>query len=138
MKRPAVAKHWADVYVEELRSQAEKARAFGDDRGAKMFEETARQVEQRRAAYEDEELTAVQGAIESGYSEQQLRNLRRGKGGNWSGRRRDLPRRPGVMATAPQLLAGDRAKESAGQLVSIAARVGRSSDAATHSRSAVR
>lgn len=133
----AVPKHWADVYVDELRLESERMKAYGDERGAKMCEETARQIEQRRAAHEDEEITAVQAAAESGYSEQQMRNLRRQK--IWSGRRRDLPRRP---AFAPVLsgVRGDVAKEHEGQLnsLSIADRVGRSSNGASHRRSVSR
>lgn len=122
MTAPAV-RHWADVYVDELHERAGSMKAFGDDRGATMCAEVAREIAQRRTAYEDEQLTAVQGARESGFSEQRLRELK--KEGKWSGRRRDLPRHPGLQLAGPALV-GDRQKEASGQLsVSIADRVGR-------------
>lgn len=128
-------RHWADVYVEELRDRAKSMKAFGDDRGAKMCEETARELEQRRQLYEDEELTATQGAEESGYSPQRLRQLRHE--GLWSGKRRDLPRHPALVPSAPRLLAGDAAQEQRGQ-TSIASLVGRGTDGRTRRRSAAR
>lgn len=116
-----MTKHWADVYVQELRDRAERMKAFGDDRGAAMCTEVARELEARRAAWEDEELATAAAAEESGYTPTRMRELR--KEGLWSGRRRDLPRKPAVEAPRPQL-AGDARKERAGQgSLSIADRV---------------
>lgn len=115
-----MTKHWADVYVQELRDRAERMKAFGDDRGAAMCTEVAREIEARRAAWEDEELTAAAGAAESGYTSTRLRELRHD--GQWSGRRRDLPRKPALEPQRPKEVTGDVAKERGGQL-SIADRV---------------
>lgn len=128
-----MTKHWADVYVAELRDRAESMKAFGDDRGAKMCEEVAREIELRRAAYEDEELTATAGAQESGYTATRLRELRKDR--LWSGRRRDLPRKPASEHARPRELAGDARKERNGQSsLSIADRVLRNHDGRTTGR----
>ena len=133
-----MTKHWADAYVEELRARAEQAKAFGDDRGAKMCEEVARELEARRAAWEDEELTAAAAAVESGYTPTRMRELRKER--LWSGRRRDLPRKPAVDAPRPRELSGDARKEREGQgSLSIADRVLRNQDGrATQRRRASR
>lgn len=86
--------HWADVFVRELRERAELMARHGDERGAQMCTLHASEIEARRQTYEDEELTPAAAVEESGYTASNLRRLR--KDGLWTGRRRDLPKRPGA------------------------------------------
>lgn len=90
--RAGVRKHWAELLVEEIRQAADKVRTFGDPRSADVMDKHAALIEQRRQAWDDAELTNAEGAIESGFTPDRLRQLR--KDGKWSGKRKDLPRHP--------------------------------------------
>jgi hypothetical protein len=109
--------HWADRYVELLRERAQTFKLHGDVRGATMAELHAREIEQERQAWEDEEISNEEGAALSGYHPDMLRRLR--KEGKWTGKRKDLPRRPRTTPSGPQILDPERAKKSG----SIAERV---------------
>lgn len=95
--------HWVLTFVKELRERAETLRRYGDERFATITEQHAAEIEQHAAAYDDEELTIQDAARESGYTDANLRRLK--KLGQWSGRRRDLPRRPILTAAPPKLVA---------------------------------
>lgn len=91
-------KHWAAEYVDELRDRAKGMRKYGDERGATIAELHATEIEERVAAFDDEELEIDEAAEISGYHPESLKRLRRE--GEWSGRRRDLPRHPGKAVPA--------------------------------------
>ena len=84
-------KTWIDDYVELLRNRAAEFEAHGDAKLAKTCELHAREILERRALWDDVELSNVEAAKESGFTQQALGAMRRS--GKWSGKRGDLPRR---------------------------------------------
>jgi hypothetical protein len=84
-------------YVIELRERA-KHPLFGDSPEAKIAARIADELESKRIAHLSEELPMSEAVKESGYSAVQLGRLR--NEGKWSGRRADLPRRPGLVRLA--------------------------------------
>lgn len=105
-------------YISELRQRAEDRRAEGSSLAA-VYERVANELEAARARFLNEEPPIEEAVRDSGYSEVQLRRLRRE--GKWSGRRADLPRRPRPSAPQPagerptlaeQVLARRRARRS--------------------------
>lgn len=81
-------------YVSELRERA-KHPLFSDSPEAKIAARIADELESKRIAHLSEELPIAEAAKESGYSPVQLGRLK--TEGKWSGRRADLPRRPGTV-----------------------------------------
>lgn len=80
------------TYVRELRDRGGAAHVNEDGKASAFYMVLASELEARLATYVNEELTYAQAATESGYSEDSLRKLV--AAGQWSKRRRDLPRRP--------------------------------------------
>lgn len=87
-------KDWLTVYVEELRGRASDP-LFGGSAEARAAAAIAEELETRRRAELYSTPSTAEAVAESGYSEVQLRKLR--KSGAWSGQRYDLPRRPGTV-----------------------------------------
>lgn len=87
------AKDWLTLYVEELHTRAEDRRKEGAP-SAEVYARVAEELEARRRAALYSVPTPAEAAAESGYSQEQLRKLKRS--GAWSGQRYDLPRRPGT------------------------------------------
>lgn len=87
--------------VERWRHDAERFRAYGDERGARTCELHADELERAWASWWLEKLTVAEAAEESGYSESRLYALveegtipNAGQEGAPRIPRRDLPRRP--------------------------------------------
>lgn len=101
--------------LDAWRAEAEMLRGrYGDERGARLCEVHADELEARLIMHLDEELTLQEAATESGYSYQHLRALiaggqltNVGRKGAPRVRRRDLPRKPRsatqVTTPAPRL-----------------------------------
>lgn len=79
-------------FIAELRRRASDA-VFGGSAEARVCARLADELEARRAAYLDEELTVVEAAEITGYDESSLRRWR--AAGTITLCRRDLPRKPG-------------------------------------------
>jgi hypothetical protein len=107
--------------AEKWRSEAELFRRYGNEQGAAACELHADELEEKWGEWQDEPLTVAEAAVESGYSEDHLRQLIRegripdnrasGSQGAISVRRGDLPKKPGqrqpvaaVEAMAAKLL----------------------------------
>lgn len=78
-------------FVTQLRDRAQDP-LFGDSAEAKVAARIADELEAIRLAYLSAELPMADAVKESGYTDVQLRKLK--KEGKWSGKRIDLPRRP--------------------------------------------
>jgi hypothetical protein len=92
----------SDAYVLDivatLRARAADPLLKGSET-ARMAAALADEIESRRQAFLLEEIPIADAVRESGYSEANLRRLRRA--GKWSGRRADLPQKPGASTPAP-------------------------------------
>lgn len=88
------AKDWLTLYVEELHERADDRKKEGAP-SAEVYARVADELEARRRAALYSVPTPAEASAESGYSQEQLRKLR--KSGAWSGQRYDLPRRPGAV-----------------------------------------
>lgn len=89
----ATPSDWVTEYIEMLRQRAADRRAEGAPT-ADLYDRVASELEDRRRAHLYSTPTTADAALESGYSPEQLRKLKRD--GHWSGQRYDLPRRPGA------------------------------------------
>ena len=99
--------HWAIAHAKELRRRASELERHGGTAGVELagvYNKLAAEIEQLHAAWEDEQLTNAQGALESGFTADRLRQMR--NGGLWSGMRKDLPRH----ATGPAKLTLTRSR----------------------------
>jgi hypothetical protein len=93
-------------FIKELRKRASDP-IFDGSAEAKVVSKIADELEANRVAYLSEKPPMAEAVKESGYSEVQLRRLR--KEGKWSGLRADLPRRPrpASVRSGPQLMSGE-------------------------------
>lgn len=106
--------HWTDSYAAELRQKAQLLASMHDERTAKIHEDIARELEVRRRAWDDEELSNVAASKECGLTPQALGRLRRAR--KWSGKRGDLPRK--AAAPTLELLTGPTAPKRDGSIAS--------------------
>lgn len=107
-------KDWVTEYIEELHSRAVDRRQEGAA-SADVYARVADELETKRRAALLTVPTTAEAVAESGYSEAQLRALK--SSGKWSGKRFDLPRRPGAvvleargLTLAQDVLAGRRVR----------------------------
>lgn len=82
---------FVEKFVTQLRERSQDA-LYKDSAEAKVAARIADELEAHRSAYLSAELPMAEAVQESGYTDVQLRKLK--KEGKWSGRRVDLPRRP--------------------------------------------
>lgn len=92
-------------FITELRKRA-KDPLFGESAEARVAARIADELEAERAAFLTSAPSTAEAVKESGYSEVQLRRLK--KEGKWSGLRQDLPRRPRPNAARPQLMTSEQ------------------------------
>lgn len=82
---------FVEKFIQHLRGRAADP-LFGGSAEAKVASRIADELEAERVAYLNAAPPMAEAVKESGYSEVQLRRLK--KEGKWSGLRKDLPRRP--------------------------------------------
>ena len=83
---------YVEVFIGELRERAAD-RELESSPTAGVYRRVAEELEAKRIAFLNAEPTLEEAMRESGYTDAALRRLKRE--GKWSGRRIDLPRRPG-------------------------------------------
>ena len=91
---------FVEQFVTQLRERSQDP-LYRDSAEAKIASRIADELEARRMEHLTAEMPIAEAARESGYTDVQLRRLK--KEGKWSGRRADLPRRP--RPSAPQRVA---------------------------------
>lgn len=84
--------HFVERFITTLRDRAADRRSEGSPAAA-LYTRVADELEAEWKQHQLEELPTAVAMVESGYTVQALRKLRRE--GLWSGKREDLPRRPG-------------------------------------------
>lgn len=89
---------FVETFVTQLRDRAQDP-LFGGSPEAKVAARIADELEALRRAHLEEVIPMAVAVRESGYTDVQLRRLK--KEGKWSGRRVDLPRRPGSVTLKP-------------------------------------